>query len=211
MKEYVNYSISYIYMKSYSNLYDYLGVVCFILIIYPMTIYYNYCCTQKGYLWYLPVSDDYPNSFDELPIIYNKIINRTKKEEEFYYLTDYSISNVFAKILKNHSIDEMDELCMKPVDEILRLKRYHNRIRPYQLFSKNVNVLKTETGHTPAYPAGHAYQAWYLYRYYSKMYPELKETLYKLAERCDNVRVAAGIHYPSDGQYSKRLVFTLEM
>lgn len=209
MKEYVNYSISYIYMKTYNDLYTY--IMFFIIIIYPFIIYYNYCCTQKGYIWYLPVSDEYPNSFDELPIIYNRIKNRTKEEEKFYYLTDHSITIVFSKILKNHSIDEIDELCLRPVEKILSLKRYHNRIRPYQLFSKDVKILKTETGFTPAYPAGHAYQAWYLYRYFSRMYPELKEQLYKLAEKCDDVRIAAGIHYPSDGQYSKRLVFTLKM
>jgi len=41
---------------------------------------------------------------------------------------------------------------------------------------------------------------------YAKEYPELKEKLCSIAEKCDTSRVAAGIHYPSDGQFSRYLV-----
>ena len=39
----------------------------------------------------------------------------------------------------------------------------------------------------------------------SKKYPEKKELFDSIAAKCDECRVKAGIHYKSDGEFSKRL------
>ena len=39
-----------------------------------------------------------------------------------------------------------------------------------------------------------------------KKYPEKKQLFDKIAEECNLTRIKAGIHYPSDGEFSKRLV-----
>jgi hypothetical protein len=67
-------------------------------------------------------------------------------------------------------------------------------------------VLKSVSANTPAYPAGHAFQAYYLAKKLGKSYPELQPQLDAIAERCNSVRIKAGLHYPSDGQFSKQLV-----
>ena len=40
----------------------------------------------------------------------------------------------------------------------------------------------------------------------SEKYPEKKKLFEKIAKKCDLCRVQAGLHYPSDGEYSKKLV-----
>jgi len=80
-----------------------------------------------------------------------------------------------------------------------------NRRRSYQL-NPNLNVINIKTAQTPAYPSGHAYQAYLIANKLSNRYPEKKDMLYEIARKCDDCRVKAGIHYPSDGEFSKKLV-----
>ena len=66
--------------------------------------------------------------------------------------------------------------------------------------------LDLDTAQTPAFPAGHTFQAYYLSKYLSKKYPKKKEIFENIAKECDLTRVKAGLHYPSDGEFSKKLV-----
>ena len=84
-----------------------------------------------------------------------------------------------------------------------------NRARPKQVAS-DLNSLDTKTGHTPAYPAGHTTQAYYLAKKLSIRYPEKKDILMKIAERCGKARLYAGLHYPSDNEFGRRLGLFLE-
>ena len=70
----------------------------------------------------------------------------------------------------------------------------------------DLDVLTSTTAHTPAYPAGHAFQAYYLAHTLGKKYPDLQDKLNEIAEQCDSTRVKAGLHYPSDGEFSKHLI-----
>ena len=88
---------------------------------------------------------------------------------------------------------------------ILILKYGINRARPKQINSK-LNVLESTTAHTPAYPAGHAFQAYVLEKILSRKHPEKRQELEQLAEKCNIVRIKAGLHYPSDGLFSKKIV-----
>ena len=84
-----------------------------------------------------------------------------------------------------------------------------NRERPKNII-KNLDILSGKgTADTPAYPAGHALQAYYIAKKLSLKYPEKKNILNKIAEMCDLCRVKAGLHFPSDGQFSKYLVENL--
>ena len=65
--------------------------------------------------------------------------------------------------------------------------------------------MSTITSQTPAFPAGHAYQALLLASQQSKKYPAKKELFDSIAARCDDCRVKAGIHYKSDGEFSRTL------
>ena len=87
---------------------------------------------------------------------------------------------------------------------ILFFKYLINRRRPYQI-DENLNPLSTLTSQTPAYPAGHAYQAILLASRLSEKYPDKKDLFNKIALDCDKCRVRAGIHYVSDGEFSRTL------
>ena len=65
--------------------------------------------------------------------------------------------------------------------------------------------LSTKTSRTPAYPAGHAYQALLVAKYLSNKYPEKKKLFNNIAFKCDDCRVKAGIHYRSDGDFSRKI------
>tara|TARA_Y100000816_G_scaffold28213_1_gene18067 strand:- start:369 stop:755 length:387 start_codon:yes stop_codon:yes gene_type:complete len=111
-------------------------------------------------------------------------------------------------IPKTHTVNDINNFitCNEIYKFIMNLKKYHNRIRPFQLLKTDL-FLETKSGHTPAYPAGHAYQAWALCIVFSDKYPHLEKELTQLAITCDKVRVSAGLHYPSDGEFSKKLAF----
>ena len=67
-----------------------------------------------------------------------------------------------------------------------------------------LNVLPSKTADTPAFPAGHAFQAYYLVKILGKKYPHIKSELDNIAYDCDLTRIKDGIHYPSDGEFSKK-------
>jgi membrane-associated phospholipid phosphatase len=82
------------------------------------------------------------------------------------------------------------------------LKTIFNRARPLQI-DTGLHVQHSISANTPAFPAGHSIQAYYLAKYLSKIYPERTQKLYRLAEDCALARVYAGLHYPSDNQFGK--------
>ncbi len=168
---------------------------------------------NHGYYKFLPSSYKYPNSKNEINQVINAMNNRTKYDEELYFYTDISIVTLFENILKYYKINEkynLDKVTKRIIDNILKYKALHNRIRPYQLDPDRVIplMLKNTTGHTPAYPAGHAVQAYYLAKYLSEKHPNIKDILFNYAKLIDDVRVKAGIHYPSDGKYAYELVMS---
>ena len=90
--------------------------------------------------------------------------------------------------------------------KLFQLKNFINRPRPHQI-SNEVKLLKSKTAHTPAFPAGHAAQAYILANYLQKIYPDKKKILEKIADKCNDCRIKAGLHYPSDGMYSKLIFY----
>lgn len=184
----------------------------YFLILIVLSISKFLLIKHDGYYFYLPTNKIHPNNYDEVKLVEYAVKNRTIEDVQFHKFTDYSVVPAFEELLRKNNIKyggDMDEIILKHVSDILNLKHKYNRARPWQV-NKKLNNLYSYTAHTPAYPAGHAYQAWVLYRILSSKYPQLKDELYKTAEYCDRVRVIAGLHYPSDGEYSKKLVFALK-
>lgn len=160
----------------------------------------------KRYIKYLPTIPIYPDNEKEILEVKTKIKTRTHNDVEFFKLTDRSVSYAFTKIVPI-SVKELDKLITQfDVYSIILFFKYTiNRARPYQI-DPNINFLLSNTDNTPAYPAGHALQAYYLANKLGKIFPEKQQELNDIAEKCDNVRVIGGIHYPSDGRFSKQLV-----
>tara|TARA_B100001287_G_scaffold253183_1_gene235688 strand:+ start:31057 stop:31620 length:564 start_codon:yes stop_codon:yes gene_type:complete len=175
---------------------NYKYYIIFFLLLYLYTI--------PRYIYYLPTIPFYNN--DEANIVFEKRQNATIKDIEFFKLTDPSIIFAFVDHV-DESNDELRNIITAPhvLSIILFFKYIINRPRPYQIIKK-IKPLYSETGSTPALPAGHAFQAYYLAHILSKRYPDKKQLFDSIAKRCDSVRVIGGIHYPSDGELSKNLV-----
>lgn len=180
-------------MKNYRNkLFIIILILIIINILYPT------------YYFLLPSIPIYPNNYQEVKIVKNWIDNRTQKDIDFFYKTNKSISPAFLPYVEE-SLEELNFLIQKPLLIIGLFKYSINRARPKQIDS-SISPINISTAQTPAFPAGHAFQAYYLAKILSKKYPSLKNKFYKIAKECDLTRVKAGLHYPSDGEFSKFLV-----
>lgn len=187
---------------NYFNYFNY-NIIIFVLLI--SIIIYLY--TLPRYISFLPTLPIYPDSNQEAIVVKNITQNRDPDLIRLFYKTDDSVADAFTEVLQ---VDKASiESIMSRVNWLtLFLKYTINRPRPVQI-DKSINVLFSQTGNTPAYPSGHSCQAFYIAKYYSRIYPEKKAVLYTIAEQCGKARIQAGIHYPSDHKFSKWLVETL--
>ena len=160
--------------------------------------------THKRYIWFLPTIPLYPNNRNESIIVKNSINSRTQHDVDFFYLTNKSVIYAFKPYVK-----ESEEYLRKKLVEqnniIFFFKYLINRARPYQIDS-SIKPISVSTAQTPAFPAGLAYQAYYLEKHLSNKYPNKRKLFKSIANECDLTRVKAGLHYPSDGVFSKQLV-----
>jgi len=180
-------------------------IIILILVILVTVIITGYF--RKRYISFLPTIPVYPNSYTEVKKVQEQVSTITPSDIEFYKLTDPSIKNAFLPYV-NETREELIDIIIR-VSPIIKFFKYTiNRPRPKQI-NPQLIVLESTTAHTPAYPAGHALQAYYLSKVLSKRYPDKKEQFDNIAKRCDLVRVKAGLHYPSDGKFSKAIVDAL--
>lgn len=179
-----------------------MNILFYVFLIYLILI----IISPIRYIYLLPTLCIYPDSEKEVLIVEKEINLRNQHDILFFQFTDRSVSPAFASIVPL-SIQEIDNM-IKQIDVafiILFFKYLINRPRPKQI-KPSLNVLTSISANTPAYPAGHAFQAYYLAKKLGKNYPELQIQLDSIAERCNSVRIKAGLHYPSDGEFSKQLV-----
>ena len=178
-----------------------ISVLVITVIVYSIAVYMS----PNRYLWYLPTPYMlYPDSKTESDVILEATKTRTKEDIEFHKFIDISVTNAFEKIVPV-SKDKLKSMATAHYGVVMGLKMIFNRPRPEQV-NPNIKPLASETASTPSYPAGHAFQAYYLAKKLGEMYPEKQEELDALAKRCDDVRVSAGLHYPSDGAFSKIMI-----
>ena len=171
-------------------------VIIFIVIIL-------YILPRYHALWLtLPV---YKNS--EADVVFEITETRTASQKQLFFDTDLGTENAFLPLVPE-TPEELRKMTREHVLLILGLKYLINRPRPQQI-RRDISVLPSRTASTPSMPSGHAFQAYYLSKVLSKKYPELTDTLEKVAADCARARVWAGVHYPSDGALSKWLVENL--
>ena len=96
---------------------------------------------------------------------------------------------------------------------ILYTKMYHARPRPYQLaplLGKKIMPTVSDP-QTPAYPSGHAFDAWMFSTALKVRYPEFHAVFDRFAERISESRIIGGVHFPSDIEAGKILgVFAVQ-
>ena len=174
----------------------------YIILIYIILILVQ----DKKYISWYPTIPIYPDSNKEALLVKQYISSNNLYYKDIFQITDRSISELFINYVEE-DINELDYIITQPkvIFVIKSLKYLINRPRPKQIVPE-LEILHSNTADTPAYPSGHAFQAYYLSTILGRRYPQKKELFEKLAEECALSRVYAGLHYPSDNIFSKQLV-----
>ena len=180
--------------------------VIFILILI-LCYFFIIQISGQRYKKYLPtIRFLYPDSKKEVNKVIQATNNRNKSDIDFFFMTDISIVSAFKPYVPSISENILLKISLSQNNKISLLKNFINRPRPKQLSNK-VKLLKSKTAATPAFPAGHSAQAYILANYLQKIYPKKKKLFEKIADRCNDCRIKAGLHYPSDGLYSKLIFY----
>lgn len=83
---------------------------------------------------------------------------------------------------------------------LMHLKGHFDRARPYQLgplLGKNIHMFLSDP-RTPAYPSGHAFEAYLFALILGDEYPRYAPEFLALADTVGATRIIGGVHYPSD-------------
>lgn len=146
----------------------------------------------------------------ELEEISKATKSRTSSEIELISSVDKDPVHIFTDYLRRNNLTFPKEKFYSYYNiveqYVFALKYHYNRARPEQLapyYNLDINVLYTETHHTPAYPSGHTMYAELTAQILADQYPEHKEVFFKLSDYCGLARILQGVHYPSDNKASK--------
>ena len=137
-------------------------------------------------------------------------MKRMPSDIAFFRMTDMNPAAAFTNVIKP------DEMTLEDMDKIMTssrvmfvtkmLKWKYNRARPAQIAPELINeqngtLLHSESAATPAYPSGHAVQAYYLAKILARKFPAKTHAVMEIATKCANIRIMAGHHYPSDRDF----------
>ena len=129
----------------------------------------------EGYFRSYPSIPIYPNNYQDLEIMKKEMNKRNKNDIDFFYKTNESVVYAFIPFV-NDKLEDLIKISHSHNHIIFFFKNLINRKRPYQI-DTNLLPLSTKTARTPAYPAGHAYQALLVAKYLSSKYPEKKKII----------------------------------
>ena len=131
--------------------------------------------------------------------------NREIIQEQFIYgmfFNDKPLTDYFNK--QKYSFAEDFEKEFWEISTIVLIeKQKFDRVRPHILEPKIIPVI--EVPPHPAYPSGHATQAYFAANYLSEKFPKFKDQYFKDAQRITHNREIAGVHYPSDSEAGRLL------
>jgi len=183
------------------------GFVAFVALIYFLFISMQ---PLRYYIWYPTIQSEYPNNGHEIGIMVRDYLPmRTRENIQFFRLTDASPLEAFRGKISDEQFQRLKKEIVSPrvIGKIMYYKKLYNRARPAQVAPELVRALKSTTANTPAFPSGHAFQGYYAAKLLSKWVPKRKEEWEAIAERCANIRIIAGLHYPSDRDFAKKLIY----
>lgn len=139
--------------------------------------------------------------------------NRSNTEIELVYRVDKEPLDLFLPLIQKYNIDFSVEY-LKNLYSILRpiisdIKYFYNRPRPYQLaeyYGQHINIIRTDTHHTPSYPSGHTAYAALISNILSDKHPEHKVHFEEIVDICGKARMLQGVHFRSDCIAAKTFV-----
>lgn len=171
------------------------------------------------YYWWYPsfnisipgIGKAFPDSRIEVGLVMSEyIMKRMPSDVAFFRMTDMNPAAPFTNVIKpdEMTLEEMDKIMTSSrvmfVTKMLKWK--YNRARPAQIAPELINkqngtLLHSESAATPAYPSGHAVQAYYLAKILARKFPAKTHAVMEIATKCANIRIMAGHHYPSDRDF----------
>jgi hypothetical protein len=171
------------------------------------------------YYWWYPsfnisipgIGKAFPDSRIEVELVMSEyIMKRMPSDVAFFRMTDMNPAAPFTNVIKpdEMTLEEMDKIMTSSrvmfVTKMLKWK--YNRARPAQIApelinEKNGTLLHSDSAATPAYPSGHAVQAYYLAKILARKFPAKTHAVMEIATKCANIRIMAGHHYPSDRDF----------
>ena len=156
----------------------------------------------SGFKKMKPPSD---NSFDTSQEI--KALKKIKLDKSFVKKYD-NMEAAFKKTAKEQGVKDYDEkIAAKLIKEsapvILKLKKYHDRPRPYDL-DKNLTAIKMKSMNTPSYPSGHSAQGILIASVLKDKYGK-SSAFMQTAKNISDSRNMAHAHYISDSKNGTEL------
>ena len=131
------------------------------------------------------------------------------KQKNLIKIVDKEPLDLFTDIVKKNNLDfdrsDFDKIWRISEPVVMNLKYQYNRPRPEQLapfFGININVTKTSSHQTPAYPSGHTAYAAFAAYLLSDMYPAFSHQFFSQIGIVGYARCLQGVHYPSDNEAS---------
>jgi hypothetical protein len=148
-----------------------------------------------------PPSD---NSFDTDQEI--KALKKIPLRKEFVKKYD-DIEAAFKKTAEEQGVKDYDKsIAKKLIKEsapvIMKLKKYHNRPRPYDL-DKSMAHFKMKSMETPSYPSGHSVQGMLIGSVLKMKYG--KSAFMQTAKNISHSRRVARAHYESDSKKGEQI------
>ena len=138
--------------------------------------------TEINELKKIPLKKDFVKKYDDIETAFKK----TAKEQG---IKDYD-KNIAKKLIKESA----------PV--IMKLKKYHNRPRPYEL-DKKLSAFVMKSMKTPSYPSGHSVQGMLIGSALKMKYG--KSAFMQTAKNISYSRRVAHAHYKSDSKMGEEL------
>tara|TARA_Y100000385_G_scaffold251545_1_gene274389 strand:- start:88551 stop:89249 length:699 start_codon:yes stop_codon:yes gene_type:complete len=136
--------------------------------------------------------------------------SRTYPEINLIHTVDKEPLDLFRNFLKTKNLPfpqyKFDSHYNIIEQYMYALKYYYNRARPDQIapyYNLEIDVLFTDTHHTPSYPSGHTMYSELAAHVLADQYPEHKNKFFELSNYCGLARILQGVHYPSDNDASK--------
>ena len=180
-------------------------MVILLLLILFLSLYLRW--NENCFFTYYPTFQIFPDNKTEVEEMRNIVGNRNDETTKLFMEHDTH----GAKHLFSIEMPETRELWMTQslrkimIWCIITLKLLFNRKRPFQT-DPNMGHIDTPTSYNPSFPSGHAMEAYMIGTSIGKRRPELKDKAMKIADRCAQLRVQGGVHFPSDIKAAKWIV-----
>lgn len=152
---------------------------------------------------------------EELQQIQDQYFNRYNSED-LQDEMDKDVPGLFDKIVvasgRPTMISDLMEIEHSLYPVVEEHKNHFGTERPSEL-ARHLGVScdfdDLESAQTPSYPSGHTTEAFFFAHLLSELYPDLRDSLYELANAIAMSRIDRGVHFPSDIEGGKKLAKVL--